>query len=194
LIEQRPRELVSRSETRVFTLVISFSTVITLDVRDVNLSSICLSVLVFFPVFSSILDRRESILLNSVTKLFRTAVSSVLSPNNTLLVSPSICDVDSSFFLLGIRLQNHYNQLKYRYICIYEWIKCCPKRKKYWWMICSDPLYTIWYRLNWGSVRVCQDVKKEKDKDKKNELSTSHRYLVKLEAYYLEIIQNSQGS
>ena len=19
--------------------------------------------------------------------------------------------------------------------CIYEWIKCCPKRKKYWWMI-----------------------------------------------------------
>ena len=40
-------------------------------------------------------------------------------------------------------------------------------------MICSDPLYTIWYRLNWGSVRVCQDVKKEKDKDKKNELSTS---------------------
>jgi len=18
--------------------------------------------------------------------------------------------------------------------CIYEWIKCCPKRKKYWWM------------------------------------------------------------
>jgi hypothetical protein len=45
-----PWELVSRSETRVFTLVISFSTVITLDVRDVNLSSICLSVLVFFPV------------------------------------------------------------------------------------------------------------------------------------------------
>jgi hypothetical protein len=43
------------------------------------------------------LDRRESILLNSVTKLFSTAVSCVFSPNNTFLVSPSICDVDSSF-------------------------------------------------------------------------------------------------